>query len=311
MIEMRPPKTSLSVPTALILMTTFTPHVHSQLRENIEYGHAGGVSLRLDARIPDGHGPFPVAILVHGGAWVAGDRRVSVMPLFQTLSDARIATFSISYRLAGPGPEGFKMSKDVAQMLTLGTAIDDVRTAVAYVRAHAAEYRVDPDRVVLIGESAGAQLASMAALRPVTKGAIRGVVAFYGPSNLVKLVQTSVLIPDNIRRSLQGSALETMLFAGLRELSPVTWVSKDAPPFLLIHGTSDMVVPFTQSPEFCDRLREAGGRCEVLAVNGGQHGLRRWEAAGQTDYKDPMLRWLQRTLPSSASAPASTARFGR
>ena len=243
------------------------------------------------------------------GGW--GSPRVSVMPLFQPLSDAHIASFSISYRLAGPGPDGFRMSKDISQMLTLGTAIDDVRTAVAYVRAHAAEYRVDPNRIALIGESAGAQLASMAALRPLSNGAIRGVAAFYGPTNLVRLVQTSALIPENIRRSLKGSALETVLFAGLRDLSPVTWVSKAASPFLLIHGTADTVVPFAQSLEFCDRLREAGARCELYEVKGGQHGLRRWESAGHTGYKDPLIRWLQRTLPSSDTAPVGTERFGR
>ena len=278
-------------------MTAFTPHIHSQLRENIEYGQAGGTSLRLDARVPDGTGPYPAALIVHGGAWVAGDRRTSVLPLFQPLSDARIATFSISYRLAGPGPEGFKMSKDVAQILTLGTAIDDVRHAVAFVKSHAAEYRVDPDRVALIGESAGAQLASMAALRPGTQGAVRGVVAFYGPSDLVKFVQTSVWIPENIRRSLKGSAMEKLLFAGLRDLSPVTWANQGAPPFLLIHGTADTLVPFDQSQELCSKLRDAGVRCDLYAVKGGNHGLRRWESVGLTDYKDQMVAWLRQTLP--------------
>jgi acetyl esterase len=296
---------------AFILMTAFTPHVHSQLRENIEYGQAGGASLRLDARIPDGTGPYPAAIIVHGGAWVAGDRRVSVLPLFQPLSDARIATFSISYRLAGPGPDGFKMSNDVAQILTLGTAIDDVRQAVTFVKSRAAEFRVDPERVVLIGESAGAQLASMAALRPGTKGAVRGVVAFYCPSDLVKFVQTSVWIPDNIRRALKGSPLETLLFAGLRDLSPVTWVSQGAPPFLLIHGTADTLVPFDQSTAFCDRLHEAGARCDLYPVAGGHHGLRRWESVGLTDYKEQMIRWLQRTFPSSSAAPSNSSRYGR
>jgi len=277
-------------------MVAFTPHVHSQLLENIEYGQAGGSSLRLDARIPDGNGPFPAAIIVHGGAWVAGDRSTSVLPLFQPLSDARIATFSISYRLAGPGPDGFKMSKDVTQLLTLGTAIDDVRQAVAYVKSHAAGYRVDPDRIALVGESAGAQLASMAALRPGREGAVRGVVAFYGPSDLVRLVQTSVWIPGNIRRSLQGSALERTLFAGLRELSPVSWTGQDSPPFLLIHGTADTLVPFDQSQELCDKLRAAGARCDLYPVQRGHHGLRRWDSVGLTDYKEQMVGWLQRTL---------------
>ncbi len=292
-------------------MTAFTPHIHAQLLENIEYSQAGGVSLRLDARIPDGAGPFAAAIIVHGGAWVTGDRRTSVQPLFQPLTDARIATFSISYRLAGPGPDGFRMSKDITQILTLGTAIDDVRQAIAYVKVHSSEYRVDPERIALIGESAGAQLASMAALRPNKNSSVRGVVAFYGPSDLVKFAQTSVLIPDNIRRSLHGTALETMLFAGLRDLSPVTWVSSGAPPFLLIHGTADTLVPFDQSQELYNKLRAAGVSCEIYQEKGGHHGIKRWESAGLTDYKEPMIRWLQRTLGMPTSTPTNTARFGR
>jgi dipeptidyl aminopeptidase/acylaminoacyl peptidase len=124
-------------------------------------------------------------------------------------------------------------------------------------------------------------------------------------------VQTSVWIPDNIRRSLKGSALESVLFAGLREISPVTWAGPSAPPFLLIHGTADTLVPFEQSQDFCDKLRSAGVRCDLYPVQGGHHGIRRWDAVGLTAYKEQMVRWLQQTLPSSSSAPASTSRFGR
>jgi acetyl esterase/lipase len=274
--------------TALLLMSSIPSHVHFELRENIEYAQAGDTSLQLDARIPEGNGPFAAAIIVHGGAWVAGDRRNSVLPLFQPLADAHIASFSISYRLAARG--------NIAQFLTLGSSIDDVRQAVAFVKAHAAEYHVDRNRVVLIGESAGAQLASMAALRPWPNGTVRGVVAFYNPSDLVKLVQTSSWIPDNIRQSLKGSPLETLLFAGLREFSPVTWVNQDTAPFLLIHGTEDPVVPFEQSQEFCDNLHAAGGHCELYAVKGGHHGIRWWDAVGLTDYKSVMIRWLSARL---------------
>src|SRR5512138_338698 len=114
-----------------------------QLREDIEYAQAGGQSLRMDAYVPEGRGPFPAAIIVHGGAWVSGDRRANVQPLFHPLEDAGLAWFSISYRLA----------KDVTQF---GAGILDVEEAVRYARAHAAEYNIDPDRIALIGESAGA-----------------------------------------------------------------------------------------------------------------------------------------------------------
>lgn len=277
-------------------MTTFAAQIQAELREDIEYGQGGGTRLSLDARIPEGGGPFPAAIIVHGGAWVTGDRLNSVRPLFQPLSDARIATFSISYRLARRGPEGFTLPGGISQLLTLGTAIDDVRQAVAYVRSHAAEFHINPDHIALIGESAGAQLASMAALRPGPNGSVQAVVALYGPSDLVKLTQTSAWIPDSIRQSLQGSAFEGMLFAGLRELSPVTWAGKQAPPFLLIHGTADTLVPFSQSQELCGKLHASGARCEIYPVQGGLHGIRWWESEGRTDYKQQMVRWLEREL---------------
>ena len=127
------------------------------MRENlkdIEYGRAGKYSLRLDLHIPDGTGPFAAAILVHGGAWVAGDRINSVQPLFQPLSDAGFAWFSISYRLAGD-----VVRNPIGAALQLGTAENDVRRAVAFVKQHASEYRVNPNKIVLIGESAGGQLA--------------------------------------------------------------------------------------------------------------------------------------------------------
>lgn len=287
----------LPIRTLLIpLVITSAAQIHADLRENIEYGRAGESSLKLDARIPEGRGPFAAAIIVHGGAWVTGDRRRSVEPLFQPLADAHIATFSISYRLAKAGPDGFSLPKNIAQMLTVGTQIDDVRRAVAYVKSHAEDYRIDPDRIALIGESAGAQLASMAALRPDTGGEVRAVVALYGPNDLVKLIQSSTWIPDSIRQVFEGTAFEKFLFAGLRDLSPVYWVSRDSPPFLLIHGTADTLVPFEQSEELCDKLRAAGVRCELYPVPGGHHGLRWWEADGRTAYKEHMVRWLQDEL---------------
>jgi alpha-L-fucosidase 2 len=277
-------------------MTTFATHGFAELIEGVEYGQAAGTRLCLDARIPEGKGPFPAAIIVHGGAWVAGDRRTTVQPLFQPLMAARIATFSISYRLPKRGADGFSMPANLSQLLNFGTQIDDVRLAVAFVRSHAAEYRVDPDRLVLIGESAGAQLASMAALRPSSGSAIRAVVDFYGPSDLVKLAQTSAWIPDNVRESLKGSMLENMIFAGLREFSPVNFVTKQSPPFLLIHGTADTLVPLSQSQDLYDKLRAAEVPSELLVVKGGRHGIRWWESEGLTGYKEKMIRWLEQQL---------------
>jgi len=265
--------------------------LHSEDFKAIEYGQAGKVALRLDAHIPDGRGPFAAAIVVHGGAWVAGDRINSVRPLLDPLSDAGIAWFSISYRLAADVARN-----PIGAAMQMGTAESDVRRAVAYVKEHASEYRVNPNKIVLIGESAGGQLAAMAALRPDADGAVQGVVAFYTPSDLATLVRTSSFIPDNVRDAVKGTMFDSILMAGLTEFSPINAVSAASPPFLLIHGTDDNVVPFAQSERFCDKLRESNVGCEIYPVKGGAHGIRSWEYAKLTDYKRPMVRWIEKVL---------------
>jgi len=264
--------------------------------DNVEFANVAGSSLKFDASVPDGPGPYPAIIIVHGGAWVAGDRRRSVEPLFEPLSAAGFAWFSISYRLAN-ATDGGSFPDSIASMAGLGAAIDDVRQAVTYVKKHAAEYRIDPNRIALAGESAGAQLASMAALKPDPGGAVQAVVSFYCPSDLAELLEKSPRIPDQLRQFIKASPFGDLLLANLRDLSPVNWVQKDSPPFLLIHGTDDRLVPFKQSREMCDALQGAGGSCEIYPVNGGGHGLRWWESErGLTGYKKAMVKWLDAKL---------------
>lgn len=267
---------------------------------DVEFSRPGGYSLKLDAHVPEGDGPFPAIVIVHGGAWVTGDRRRSVEPLFEPLSDAGFAWFSISYRLANIADP--KSNPTIAaSMALLGGAIDDVRSAVAYVRANASDYNVDPQRIAVIGESAGAQLAAMAALRPgrdtSRQTGVQAVVAFYCPSDLVALVQTMPMIPDSVRNAVKGTPFEQILLAYLRELSPIRWVREDAPPFLLIHGTADPVVPFQQSVDLCEAMQKAGSTCELYSVKGAGHGLRWWESdKAMTAYKNRMVRWLTQEL---------------
>lgn len=255
----------------------------SGVLNNIEYARADGAALFLDASIPEGPGPFPAAIIVHGGGWVRGDRRVDVGPLFTPLSRAGIAWFSIDYRL----------SSDISQF---GAAVEDVKNAIRFVKAHANEYRIDPDRIALIGESAGGQLAAMAALDPAPGTQVMAVVALYAPTDLVKLAKTSEFVPKQIRDSLAGTPFEQLLLARLGQLSPIENITPAAPPFLLIHGTDDTLVPFSQSRAMCDRMTAAGATCELFAVRGGGHGIRWWEAARPEEaaaYKREMVTWLK------------------
>jgi len=220
---------------------------------------------------------------------VMGDKANNVQPLIQPLTDAGFAWFSISYRLAADVARN-----PIGAAMQLGTAESDVRKAVAFVKDHAPEYRVNPNRIALLGESAGGQLAAMAALRPGAP--VQAVVAFYTPSDLATLARTSPLIPDPVRDAVKGTLFDDLLMAGLTEFSPINAVSASAPPFLLIHGTDDNVVPFAQSERFCEKLHASSVACVLLPVKGGGHGIRAWEAMRLTDYKSPMVGWLRKTL---------------
>lgn len=262
-------------------MITATSAWSAQRLHDVEYAHPGDVSLRMDASLPEADHPVPAIVIVHGGAWVAGDRRNNVQPLFAPLANAGFAWFSISYRLA-------------TNVMQFGAGVDDVLSAVRFIKEHAAEYNIDPDRVALVGESAGGQLAAMAALRADTDSSVRAVVALYTPTDLVALAKTSTFIPPALRDSVKGTVFEGLLMAGLAQLSPLNNVRKDMPPFLFIHGTADALVPFAQSTEMCGKMKAAGARCEVYPVTGGGHGVRWWEsqAAMAAGYKVKMVEWL-------------------
>jgi alpha-L-fucosidase 2 len=246
----------------------------------VEYARPGSESLLFDAVIPEGPGPFPAAILIHGGGWVRGDRHTEMEPLFKPLTKAGIAWFSIDYRLA----------KDP---ITFGVAIKDVESAVRFVKTHAAEYNVDPDRVALIGESAGGHLAAMAALSKDPATHVKAVVALYAPTDLASLATNAGLIPDQVRDQMTGTPWGGLILGRLAQLSPVQHLRSEMPPFLLIHGTNDPLVPIQQSRDMCAKMKALGNRCEVYAVEGAGHGMRRWKSDA---YQKKMLAWLASNL---------------
>ncbi len=277
---------------SFLLLMPHTLTAGPELLRDVEYAQVGGLSLRFDASLPRDHGRAPAAILVHGGGWVRGDRRLNVEPLFKPLSDSGLAWFSISYRLA-------------SDPFQIGAAVADVEAAIRFIKSRAAEYRIDPDRIVLIGESAGGQLAAMAALGNASGTSVKAVVALYTPTDLVSLARTSTFIPRAIRDQLNGTPWESMILARLAQLSPIEKVRRGMPPFLFIHGGSDRVVPIEQSRAMCQRTKTIGAACPLLTVPGAGHGIRWWEASlsNSEPYKREMILWLQAQL-TQASATA-------
>lgn len=252
-------------------------------KNDIEFARPNGVPLTLDAFVPEGKGPFPTVIVVHGGGWVNGTKRSYVTPVFEPLSKAGFAWFTINYRLAPQHP--------------YPAALEDVISAIKWVKAHAAEYKVDTRRIALLGESAGGHLVALAGVTKDKAARVQAVVDFYGAHDLAKREQDRGEVSKNIGQFLGIDKLDTAAMAKLREASPIAYVRKGLPPFLFIHGTKDAAVPYEQSPLMCDALRKAGNRCEVFTVEGAPHGVGPWEKVPEFQaYKRKMVEWLQATL---------------
>jgi alpha-L-fucosidase 2 len=267
---------------AFLLLLAALP-LAAGMRTDIEYARAGDVSLTLDAWVPDGSGPFPAVIIVHGGSWIHGDKQSYVKPLFDPLTRGGFAWFTINYRLAPQYP--------------FPAAVEDVEHAVQYVKSHASEYKVDPQRIALMGESAGGHLVAYVGAQSKPASRVAAVVAFYGVHDFETLAGHRQTLSNPIKAFLALAALNAAARAKLRQASPITYVHKGMPPFLLIHGTGDDLVPFQQSVEMCGKIKAVGGSCELFPVEGAPHGVINWEKnpAWQA-YKQKMVDWLQQIL---------------
>jgi len=268
---------------------------------DIEYGVAGGESLRLDLCIPDGPGPFPAVILVHGGGWNAGDKsggpnKALIAPMQDPLTRGGFAWFSINYRLA---PK-YRYPAD----------IEDIETAIRWVKAHAAEYRVDPQRLALSGESADAHLIAMAVVRATGATRVAAVVPFYGPFDLIGQARPGQRLGPNMSALFGLKVLDEQAERALHDASPLNFVKPGLPPFLLVHGTADSKVPYRQSTDMQAALLKAGVPCDLLSIKGGDHGMINWAKLG-ADYQDKVVAWLAKTLPSAATIKGTESELPR
>ncbi|HEV3143866.1 MAG TPA: alpha/beta hydrolase [Gemmataceae bacterium] len=271
-----------------LIAAVFCFAAQAAVQQDIEYRNIEGKILTLDASIPDGPGPFPAVIIVHGGSWARGTKRSYVTPLFEPLTAAGFVWFSIDYRLT---PE-----------FQFPAPTDDVIGAIEWVRANADQYKVDTSRLVLAGESAGGQMVAYVGARYGEALGIAAVIDFYGPNDMMAQGAKTKAArahpdPDDKSPSMLPEYLgikewDETATAKMREASPITWVEKDMPPFLCVHGTADAQVPYEQSPKFCAAIKKAGGNCEVQTIEGGGHGMSGW----QTEWKPQVIAWLKKNL---------------
>ncbi len=275
---------------ALLFACAAARAVEPGFHSDLEYGTAAGVSLKLDASVPEGDGPFPIAILVHGGGWGSGDKAnvgskgggADVSPWFAPLTEAKFTWFSINYRLA-PAHRW-------------PACFDDVQTAIRWVKAHAKEFKGDPNRIAIFGHSAGGHLATLAGVLGEGDTRVQAVVGYAAVTDF----EYELPVRGGLGTALQNlhnqpKELNATSLAILRETAAINHIKPGLPPVLLLHGDADKTVPYQTSVNYQAKLRAAGVPCDLITIPGAPHGLLSWDKF-LPGYQAQLITWLRETL---------------
>jgi acetyl esterase/lipase len=247
------------------------------VENDIEYSNPDNQHLLLNMARPTGSGPYPAVVCIHGGGFRAGARQ-GYDGLIKKLAENGYVAVTVTYRLA--------------PKYQFPAAVYDVKAAVRWLRANAAKYDVDPNRIGTTGGSAGGHLAQFLGVTPDQKqfegdggnpdqsSRVACVVNFYGPSDFTKSYGKSVDAAEVLPLFLGGNLEQ----ARQRHVvaSPLYWVTPNAAPTLCVHGTNDNYVAFEQAGWIVDRLKAAGVEAELLPMEGAGHGFK-GEAAEKAD----------------------------
>lgn len=214
----------------------------------------------MDVYFPDSGGPWPLLVYVHGGAWMHGDKAEAAM--FARLMTAQgYLVVSVNYRLY-----------PAAQFPAM---IEDVKCAIRSLRANAAQYNLDPNRVGVVGVSAGGHLVAL--LGTTDRSAGWDVGEYLDQSSRVRVVIAMAGVMD-LARKFPNADIEAMKRVGFGEYnvveaSPISHVTPDDPPFLLIHGDRDELVPVEQSQLMYERLVQENVPARLVVVENASHSF--------------------------------------
>ncbi|HEY9682306.1 MAG TPA: alpha/beta hydrolase [Oculatellaceae cyanobacterium] len=229
----------------------------------------------LDLYLPKTDKKSPLVIWIHGGAWRYGDKNEGPGPAF---AQHGLAVASLNYRLTDK-------EKFPAQ-------IQDCKAAVRWLRAHADEYNLDPNKFGVFGMSAGGHLVALLGVtgddreydnlggnRNVSSK-VQAVCDWCGPTDLLTIVDQNEKIhgklklngPDGVLTQFLGAAPDKVADLA-RKASPITFVKSGEPPFLILHGDSDDVVPFAQSQELYEALKKTNNDVQLVSVKNGGHSF--------------------------------------
>ena len=229
--------------------------------------------------------PLPLVVFIHGGGWQNGDKRSGLHRVAAFVESGEFVGASIGYRLSSEA--------------IWPAQIHDCKAAIRWLRAHADEFGFDPDRIAVMGSSAGGHLVAMLGTSGDVKklegdlgkhqdvsSRVNCVIDEFGPTNFLTMNEfpgkMDHLAKDSPESKLLGRQI-TEVPELVREASPITHVTKDDPPILIIHGTKDPLVPYQQSVTFAEALRKAGVTVTLQKIENGEHGdFKNEEVNGRT-----------------------------
>jgi acetyl esterase/lipase len=286
----------------LLLPASLSGQVHSEviIKKDIVYGHSGGVDLKLDIGFPEGKGPFPVILFFHGGGWQQGDKSHMHKWIRKVVASGYVGV-SVGYRFA----PAFKWPSQV----------QDAKTAVRYLRAHAEELKIDPGRMGAMGESAGGYLALMLGVTaahdnlegeggyPEYSSSVQAVVSYVSATDFtLPGLELSPELEAAMQKYYQKSLKEVRTdFTGatgpddpiLKRISVVTYVDKEDAPILMFYGDSDPIVSIEHAYQLQRALEKVNVPNELVIVKGGGHG---WTGKLEEETTQKMLEYFNRML---------------
>lgn len=270
------------------------------VERDLVFGQGAGADLKLDiARPADGEGPFPAIVMIHGGAWRIGDRSFLSMPV-SGLGDQSVIEYFARRGFVAVSP-----SYRLAPAARFPAQLEDCKAAIRWLRANAGKYKADAERIAASGYSSGGHLACLLGLTdradgfegtggyPEQSSRVHAVVDMFGPTDLL----SKDWIPF-----LERNVLQPLIGAGrdekpelYRRASPISYLRSDRnlPPFLVLHGAADRVVPLNQSKQLVARLNELGAKPRYVEVEGEGHG---WYGPKLAETLDVIIEFLREQL---------------
>ncbi len=285
-----------------------TPRAHAdvapledfKLLRDITYSTVDGRDLKLDLALPNGPGPYPLVLCIHGGAWRMGDKS-KFTPMQEDLARHGYVAASMNYRFA--------------PKYRFPSQLDDTKAALHFLKSNAKQYKIDPARVGATGESAGSHLAMLMSFmagdkdpNPLTSENVQAIVNYYGPVDLTQWDVTPLvqfLWKERFKESMEQAMLD---FLGAKSkaspqvqvASPLQYITKSSPPVLTFHGTLDPVVPFHQAELLHAALEKAGVDQKLVPIPNGLHGA--WAPAAKQAADEQARLFFDQYLKGSTTA---------